>query len=104
MCASGCQKLHNTLHPAGEEPVLPLRGVGRGETEPRGAGWVCQLPPWKEAIFLILVNSWCVIIGACLNFKLVSLVTRRGARQKVGQTVPSQGVPSLFPEPLWHFP
>lgn len=40
----------------------------------------CHLSPWKEAIFLTLVSLWWVTAGACLNFKLVSLVRRRGVR------------------------
>lgn len=33
--------------------------------------------PWKEAIFLMLVSLRWVTNGACLNFRLVSLVMER---------------------------
>lgn len=99
MCPSGCQKLHNTLHLAGGNLCGP---TAVGETGPRG--WMgCRLPPWKEAIFLMLVSvvrdHW-----GLPELQVGLPGDKRGARQKVGQTVPGQGMPSLFPEPLWHFP
>lgn len=39
---------------------------------------------WKDVIFFILFSLWWVIIGVCLNFKLVFLVMRRGARGRWG--------------------
>ena len=53
MCTSGCQKLHNTLHPAGEEPVLPLReggGLPGGDRAQRG--WMGLPVPTLEGGYL----------------------------------------------------
>lgn len=52
MCTSGCQKLHNTLHPAGEEPVLPLRGGGCPEGDRAQRGWMGLPAPTLEGGYL----------------------------------------------------
>lgn len=80
MCPSGCQKLHNTPPPSRWEPVVPLQW-GRQGLE--GLDGLCQLPPWKEA-FLILVSSWCVITGACLNSQVGLPGDKKGSKTKGG--------------------